>query len=227
MRGSRVLLAALLSVCAGFVLACGFGRDGPRPDTGAASPEELIDAYRRTHEAGDLEQVRQIDLGQALLPKWGPFPGDYATELRRLFRLRLTEVRFVPAPPGLAERGGLYYLSRKPDGEPSVDNLLGDVRGRIVLVGHRPDGAVVTVEPGFGVLSAHTNGRFYLQCMRRVLQVEGKAIEAGQPPVCRAFPFGTGGRFIMQELDSKDWDRANRQLDEIEQRARAGQPLPE
>ena len=117
MRRSRVLLAVQFSVFVGLALACGgFGRNGPRPDTGAATPEELVAAYRRAHEAGDPEQLRQIDLAQALLPEWGPFPGDYAAELRRLFRLRLTEVRFVPAPPGAADLG-LYYLSRKPDGE--------------------------------------------------------------------------------------------------------------
>ena len=225
MRGSQVLLATLFSACVGLVLACGgVGRNGPRPDTGTATPEELVAAYRRAHEAGQPEQFRQFDLTLALLPEWGPVNAEDAAELRRLFRLRLTEVRFVPAPPGAADRG-LYYLSRKPNGEPSVDNLLGGVRGRIVLVGQRPDGAAVTVEPGFGVICA--NGRFYLEAMRRVLPLEGEAIEVGRPPVCRAFPFGTGGRFIAQDLDYKDWERANRQLDEIEQRIRAGQPPPE
>jgi len=33
-------------------------------------------------------------------------------------------------------------------------------------------------------------GRLYLECMRRVLQLEGEAIEAGRPPVCRAFRSG-------------------------------------
>src|SRR5439155_17391398 len=154
---------------------------------------------------------------------WRPVNGEYGAELRRLFRLRLDEVRFVPAPPGAADTG-LFYLSRKPNGEPSVDNLLGDVQGRIELVGRRPDGAAVTVQTGFGVIRA--DGRFYLEALRRVLQLEGAAIEGGRPPVCRAFPFGTGGRFIAQDLDVKDWARANRQLDEIEQLVRAGQPLP-
>jgi hypothetical protein len=223
MRGRRVLLASV-SVCVGLMLACGgFGRNGPRADTGTASPEELVAAYRRAHEAGDPEQFRQFDLTLALLPEWGPVNRDYAAELRRLFKLRLDEVRFVPAPPGAAHEG-LSYLSRRPNGEPSVDDLLGDVKGRVVLVGRRPDGAAVTVEPGFGVVQA--KGRFYLEALRRVLQLEGEAIEKGRPPVCRAFPFGTGGRFIAQELDYKDWGRANRQLDELEERVRAGQPLP-
>jgi hypothetical protein len=225
MRTRRVLPAILCSACVGLVLACGgIVRNAPRPSTGAATPEELVAAYRRAHEAGDPQQFRQFDLTLALLPEWGPVNGEYAAELRRLFRLRLDDVRYVPAPEGMTD-DGLFYLSRKPNGEPSVDNLLGDVRGRIVLAGRRPDGAAVTVEPGFGVVQA--DGRFYLEALRRVLQLEGKAIEAGRPPVCRAFPFGTGGRFIAQDLDAKDWERANRQFDEIERLARAGQPLPE
>ena len=225
MHTRRVRLAILCPACVGLVLACGgVGGNGPRPGTGAATPEELVAAYRRAHEAADPEQFRQFDLNLALLPAWGPVNSTYAAELRRLFRLRLDEVRFVPAPPGVADQGGLYYLSRKPNGEPSVDNLLGDVQGRIELVGRRPDGAAVTVQTGSGVIRA--DGRFYLEALRRVLQLEGAAIEGGRPPVCRAFPFGTGGRFIAQDLDVKDWAKANRQLDEIEQLVRAGQPLP-
>jgi hypothetical protein len=224
MRTRRLLLAVLAAAWVGLVFACsGAGRNGPRPGTGAATPDELVAAYRRAHEAGDPEQFRQFDLTLALLPEWGPVNSEYAAELRRLFRLRLDDVRFVPAPPDMTP-DGLFYLSRKPNGEPSVDNLLGDVRGRIVLEGRRPDGAAVTVEPGFGVVRA--NGRFYVKTLGRVLQLEGKAIVAGRPPVCRAFPFGTGGRFIMQDLDYKDWGHANRQLDEIERRVRAGQPPP-
>jgi len=77
----------------------------------------------------------------------------------------------------------------------------------------------VTVEPGFGVVLA--NGRLYLEALRRDLQLEGEAVAAGRSPVCRAFPFGTNGRFISQELDYKDWTRANRQLDELEQSMKA------
>src|SRR3954454_24495794 len=96
-RGTAVLVASL---AVGLLAGCPRpGRQGPRPGTGAATPEELVAAYRRAHEAGDPEQFRQFDLTLALLPEWGPVNSDYAAELRRLFRLRLDEVRFVPAPP--------------------------------------------------------------------------------------------------------------------------------
>src|SRR5262245_46222400 len=98
MRSSRVFLAALFLVCVGLLPACG-RRNAPRPETGTATPEELVAAYRRAHDAADLEQFRRLDLTSALLPEWGPVNAEYASELRRLFRLLLTEVRFVPAPP--------------------------------------------------------------------------------------------------------------------------------
>jgi len=129
-----VVLLVFVVACA-FLAGCeGCIRSSPRSGTGAATAEELVAAYRRAHEANDPEQFRQFDLTLSLLPEWGPVNAEYAAELRRLFRLRLDDVRFVSATPEAA-REGLYYLSRKPNGEPSVDNLLGDVQGRIVLVG--------------------------------------------------------------------------------------------
>jgi hypothetical protein len=213
----RVTAVLVASLAAGLLPGCP-GRQGPRPGTGAATPEELVAAYRRAHEAGDPEQFRQFDLTLALLPEWGPVSGDYAADLRKLFKLRLGEVRFAEMPAAAA-REGLHYLSRKPNGEPSVDNLLGDVRGKLVLTGRRPDGREVTVDPGLGVVGGH--GKLYVEALRRVLADAATAVDAGRPPVCRPFPLGTTGMFIAQELDYKDWGRANRQLDDLERQLNA------
>ncbi len=220
MRLRRVLLAVLTSTCAGLMLACGiFVRNAAALEElhGAATWEELVATYRRAHEADDPEQILKL--------AHDPFTrgsSEYAANLRRLFRLQLDEVRFIPMPPGVVG-GEAFYLVRKPDGESHVHSLVAAVQGKIVLSGRRPDGAAVTMDPGLVVLQY--SGRSYLNPAPGILQLEVEAFEKGQPSVCRAIPFEADWEDTRKVRGFKDWEQANRQLDAIEQRIRA-RPQP-
>jgi hypothetical protein len=216
-----LVLLSLAVVC--LLLACGgVIRDNPRPGTGAATPEELATAYRQAHEQNDLEQLTPIDLTLTMLPERLPMNGEYKSAMEGVFRLILEDVRVVREPANAATQWDLAYLCRKPNGEPRV-SLIG-ARMKLILSGRRPDGGQVEVDPGFGVFES--DGRFYLKVEHFVAGQAAQAIANGAAPSYRAIPPGVGFRFVIKELDQKDWHRANRQLDEVEQRIRAGGPPP-
>src|SRR5438094_6445972 len=215
----RLTWSMCFAAVVALVVACGGGvRNAPRPDSGAASEAELAAAYRRAHEDKDVSQIRKIDLALSMLPEWPPFPGEYRVALEGLFKLDLEQVRVLHGPANAPEGWCIAYLCKKPNGGARVDMILA-AQSKLILVGRRPDGARVELDPALGVAAA--NGRYHIVAMRNVTAEVAQALAAGTAPVCRPIPMGIGGRFLAQTLDM-DWGKANRQLDEIEAQIAAG-----
>jgi hypothetical protein len=210
-------LLSLAGVC--LVLACGgVIRDTPRPGTGAATAEELAAAYRQAHQQNDVAQLRAIDLTLTMLPESLPMNGEYKAAMQTIFGLTLEDVRVVRGPAETAGEWDLAYLCRRPGGEPRV-GMIG-AQAKLVLSGRRKDGTQVELDPGFGVFES--GGRFYLKVEHYVAGEAARALNNGTAPSYRPIPPGAGFRFMIKELDDKDWNHANRQLDELEQRIKAG-----
>jgi hypothetical protein len=214
---SIVALAGLFLACGGVV------RNVPRPGTGAETVAELAEGYAAAHRAKDPERLRDLDLTLALLATWMPINGDYKAALRGLFELQLDQVRVERMPPDAPPEAALHYLRSTPSGETAVSSVHGAVEGKLVLVGRRPDGTRTEVDPGLGVL--WVEGRFYLEDAALIADEVARAIKASEPPRCRPIPLGTDGEFIVRLLD-KDWEGANRMLDELERKRKAPGAAP-
>jgi hypothetical protein len=231
MKPARAWCALMAAVTAAWMLlACaGTMRQTPRGGTGAASVAELLAAYRKMHEDKDPAPFRDLEIMLACTVADSADQANerFAAELRKLFELRLEDLKLVDLPliPGVYR--GFDYYRPLADGSVRASSAQqqfqkGTLVGKLILEGRRPDGKRVRVDPGLTV--ERLGERAYLYALTPVLEDAGAAITAGKEPEFCPLPLGTDEKTALGLHQERNWAKLAARLDQLEPKLRRAGP---
>ena len=183
-----VLVAALIQL--GAFVGCQ-RYDASQNAPGAATTEELVELYEAAHKAKSVEKLRAICFWEA--QAGGRHNSVFEDPMLELFNLvQLEEVEYVegPAPdPGIG--GSARYVTRRRGQRRQVDDMIGPVYGKLVLIGSaQQDGTKRPVRLDPAYIAMEFNGCYYIDTLPLVTTEVIRSVRAGERSRAEPLPLG-------------------------------------
>ena len=171
----KQLLAGVIGTAAFCLSGC---REQPKISgpLGAATADELVERYKKAHDAKDIESLRSLFFWNAQGLTAGR--GKYVEgEMMQLCEHRLKRVDYVAGPGPDADLGAevIYHIP----GEHQLDAMHGVIYGKILLVLAND----TVVDPSYIVMQFDEgDGRYYIDILDLVFKDAVTALSEGRQP---------------------------------------------
>jgi hypothetical protein len=176
----------------------------------------LATLYEQAHRIKSISTLSRAELG-------GWIDGRTAAAISSLFKsLQLDEVRVIDMPPLEDPKWRdvvLQYVYCDARGDVHVNGMVNaNLCARLELVGHRPDGTKVQINPGYGVFRVNDHVYFHAVVMPADT---AKAVPVCEEAPCRMIPHGYYAEFHRWWKDRNvRWPETLQKVEELEQKAK-------